>query len=77
MIQEDQQLVAEFNELQSRLAEFAKRAEAVKKHESKAAEEREQIEQAGMALVVRIKKQQSAAATWMYEAQYRERGAGD
>lgn len=77
MIQEDQQLVAEFNELQTRVGELSKRAEQVDKHESKAADDREKVEQAGMALVVRIKKQQAAAATWMYEAQYRERGAGD
>lgn len=77
MIQEDHQLVEEFNELQSRVDELAKRADEVQKHESKAAEDREQVERAGIALVVRIKKQQAAAATWMYEAQYRERGAGD
>jgi methyl-accepting chemotaxis protein len=77
MIQEDQQLVTEFNELQQRVEELVKRADEVQKHESKAAEDRENVEQTGIALIVRIKKQQSAAATWMYEAQYRERGAGD
>lgn len=77
MIQEDQQLVAEFNDLQQRVEDLAKRAAEVQKHESKLAEDREKVEQAGIALVVRIKKQQSAAATWLYEAQYRERGAGD
>jgi hypothetical protein len=77
MIQEDQQLVTEFNELQARVDDLAKRADRVQKHESKAAEDREQVERAGIALVVRIKKQQAATATWMYEAQYRERGAGD
>src|SRR6478672_2288981 len=61
MIQEDQQLVAEFNQLQKRVEDFAKRADEVKKHESKAAEDREKVEQAGIALIVRIKKQQSAA----------------
>jgi len=77
MLQEDKQLVTDLNDLQSRFHEFAKRAEVADKHESKIAENREALEQAGIALLVRIKKQQSAAATWLYEAQYRERGAGD
>ncbi len=37
----------------------------------------QQVEVTGIALVLSIKKQQAAAATWLSEAHFRDRGVGD
>jgi len=77
LVQEDRQLVADFTEFESRVAALASRAAQVRKHESKVADDQEGVEQAGLALILRIKKQQAVAATWLHEANYRDRGVGD
>jgi hypothetical protein len=66
--------VAKFHE---DLHELEQRAKRVGKHESKLEEHRERIENEGIALIVRIKKQMAAADTWLAESLYRDRGVGD
>ncbi len=77
MIGEDQQLVTELASYRRRFSAFAEAAALVKKHESKVAEQRDALEQDGVALIVRIKKQRAAADAWLAEAVYRDRGAVD
>jgi len=77
MIQEDRQLLTDFGQFESCVSDLARRAEQVQKDESKAADDRTRVEKTGIDLIVRIKKQQAAAATWLNEANYRDLGTGD
>ena len=77
MVAEDQQLVAEYQLFLSDLDDLARRVPEVKKHESKVAEQRELVSEQGEALIIRIRKLQVAAATWLNEACYRDRGPVD
>jgi hypothetical protein len=77
MIADDQGLVDELEKFSRRLSAFAASAEQAKKHESKVADERAGLEQEGIALIIRIRKQRAAADTWLTEALYRDRGAVD
>jgi hypothetical protein len=77
LIAEDQNLVLEQEAFRRKMDEFAQRASQVKKDEAQVAAQREQIEQDGIALVLRIKKQRAAADTWLAEAAYRDRGPVD
>jgi hypothetical protein len=77
MIQEDRQLLAEFGHFETRVDDLAVRAAQVQKNEGKAADDRSQVEKDGMDLILRIKKQQAAATTWLNEANYRDLGTGD
>lgn len=77
MVEEDQQLVAEYQLFLSDLDDLARRVPEVKKHESKVAEQRELLSERGVALIIRIRKLQAAAATWLNEACYRDRGPVD
>ena len=77
MIADDQGLVDDLEKFSRRLAEFAAGAAQVKKHESKVADERTDLEQEGIALIIRVRKQRAAADTWLTEALYRDRGPVD
>ena len=77
MIADDQGLVEDLEKFSRRLAEFSAGAAQVKKHESKVADERADLEQEGIALIIRIRKQRAAADTWLTEALYRDRGPVD
>jgi len=77
MIQEDRQLLADFGHFETRVDDLAVRAGQVQKNEGKAADDRSQVENDGMDLILRIKKQQAAATTWLNEANYRDLGTGD
>jgi len=77
MIQEDRQLLADFGNFETSVDDLAVRAGQVQKNEGKAADDRSQVEKDGMDLILRIKKQQAAATTWLNEASYRDLGTGD
>jgi septal ring factor EnvC (AmiA/AmiB activator) len=77
LIAEDQRLVEEFAKFSRRLASFAEAAALVKKHESKVNDELASLEQDGIALIVRVRKQRATADTWLTEAVYRDRGDVD
>jgi hypothetical protein len=77
MIQTDHELLEELVYFHERLHDLQRATSHVDWQESKLAAQRQNIEQIGIALILRIKKQQSAAATWLSEALYRDRGVGD
>jgi hypothetical protein len=77
MMQADHELLEELARFHEKLHDLQRAAEHVDWQETKLAAQRQGIEQFGIALIVRIKKQQSAAATWLAEAAYRDRGVGD
>ena len=77
MVETDEQLLEDYANFHESLQELAARANKVASHESRLEEARKEIEKAGIDLVVRIKKQQAAAATWLTEAHYRDRGVAD
>jgi hypothetical protein len=77
LIKADQQLLQDLAVFHEELHALRQRAEKVVKHESKLDEHRKRVEDAGIQLIVRIKKQQAAAGTWLAEALYRDRGVAD
>lgn len=77
LVQEDQKLLGDLAQFHEDLHALSERAERVDKHESKVEEQRKRLEEAGIDLIVRIKKQQAAAGTWLTEAHYRDRGVKD
>jgi hypothetical protein len=77
LIAEDQYLLLEQSAFCDRMNEFVQRAAQAKRDEAKVADERTQLEQEGISLIVRIKKQRAAADTWLAEANYRDRGPVD
>jgi hypothetical protein len=77
LIAEDQNLVLEQAKFDQRVNDFARRASQIKKDEAQTTAERTKVEQEGIALVLRIKRQRAAADTWLTEANYRDRGPVD
>src|SRR4051812_12519476 len=77
LIEEDQNLILEQEAFRNRMSDFAKRASQIKKDEAQVASERTKLEQDGIALILRIKRQRAAADTWLSEAAYRDRGPVD
>jgi hypothetical protein len=77
MVRADQDLLENYVRFHEDLHDMALRAAQVKKHEAKLEEQRQRIEEAGISLIVKIKKQEAAAATWLAEALYRDRGVAD
>jgi hypothetical protein len=77
MIQTDHELLEELACFHEKLRNLQQAAIHVNWQESKLVAQRQNIEQAGIGLILRFKKQQSAAATWLTEAVYRDRGVGD
>jgi len=77
MIQTDHELLEELACFHEKLHNLQQAAIHVDWQEGKLAAQRQNIEQAGIGLILRIRKQQSAAATWLTEAVYRDRGVGD
>jgi hypothetical protein len=77
LIAEDQNLLLEQSAFCDRMNDFVKRAAQAKRDEAKVADERTQLEQEGISLIVRIKRQRAAADTWLAEANYRDRGPVD
>ena len=77
LIAEDHNLVLEQDAFRTRINDFVKRASHLKKDEAQGTAERNKIEQEGLDLIVRIKRQRTAADTWLAEANYRDRGPVD
>jgi hypothetical protein len=77
LVAEDQNVMLEQGAFRKRATEFAGRASQIKKDEVQVASERTKLEQEGIALVLRIKRQRAAADTWLAEANYRDRGPVD
>jgi hypothetical protein len=77
LIAEDQSLLVDQDSFRTEVNDFAKRASHIKKDEAQVASERSKLEQKGLALILRIKRQRAAADTWLAEANYRDRGPVD
>jgi hypothetical protein len=77
LIAEDQNVVLDQDAFRTRVNEFTKRASQIKKDEAQVTNERTKLEQEGLALILRIKRQRTAADTWLNEANYRDRGPVD
>jgi hypothetical protein len=77
MVAADEQLLEDYAQFHESLQELAARANKVASHESRLDDSREELERSGIDLVVRIKRQQAAATTWLSEAHYRDRGVAD
>ena len=77
LIAEDQNLLLDQSAFCDRINTFALRAAQVKRDEAQVAAERDGLEEEGIGLIVRIKKQRAAADTWLAEANYRDRGPVD
>jgi outer membrane murein-binding lipoprotein Lpp len=74
---EDQELLVDYTELATSLENLAQMVSAAKKHESRAEEQRSDLEKKGTAFILRIRKHQVATDTWLSEAVYRDRGVAD
>jgi len=70
----DQQLLEQLARFHEDLHALAEAAGHVPKNEGKLAEQRQRIEDDGIRLITSIRKQQAAAATWLAEAHFRDRG---
>jgi hypothetical protein len=77
LIAEDQNVVLEQDTFRTRMNDFARRASQIKKDEGQVTTERTKLEQEGLGLILRIKRQRVAADTWLAEANYRDRGPVD
>jgi hypothetical protein len=77
LIAEDQNVLLDQDAYRTRIGEFVKRASQLKKDEGQATAQRTKLEQDGLALILRIKRQRTAADTWLAEANYRDRGPVD
>jgi hypothetical protein len=77
LIAEDQKVALEQDAFRTHLNDFARLASQIKKDEARAATERTKLEQEGLDLILRIKRQRAAASTWLAEASYRDRGTKD
>jgi hypothetical protein len=77
LVAEDHNLVLVQDAFRTRINDFVKRAAHLKKDEAQGAAERSKIEQEGLDLILRIKRQRAAADTWLAEANYRDRGPVD
>jgi hypothetical protein len=77
MIATDRQLLDELAKFHESVRDLEARAANVQWNEGKLAAERQQLEDAGICLIVHIKKQRIAAETFLSESFYRDRGVKD
>ncbi len=77
MIEEDKNLLGEYDGFLAELATLAARVPSAEKDELKIADHRAHVETRGNALILRIRKQRATASTWLSEAFYRDRGPVD
>lgn len=77
LISEDQNVLLEQDDFRQRVARFLSLTTQFKKDESRLAADRTSLEQEGIDLTLRIKRQRAAADTWLAEAAYRDRGPVD
>jgi Spy/CpxP family protein refolding chaperone len=74
--EEDAQLGEVYQAFGNDIRAFRKQAERVEPHEGKLAERLTRVVNDGLALVIRIRKQQRAIRTWLLEAFNRDTGVG-
>lgn len=77
MAKEDQAIVAELEQFRKELRSFYESIPEAIRHESKVAEQRQHLEEKGLAVAIRIKRQLAALTTWFSESLYRDRGPVD
>ena len=77
MIEEDKNLLCEYDGFLAEVDTLAARVPAAERDELKITDHRAHLEARGTALVLRIKKQRATASTWLSEAFYRDRGPVD
>lgn len=77
MIRTDKQLLDKLAHFHESLHALEKRAEELQWQETKLTPERERLEEMGISLIVQIRKQRTAAETWLAESLYRDRGVKD
>lgn len=77
MIQTDQQLLEELTRFHEALHDLNRQAADANWQEGKLAAEQKRIEETGIALILKIKKQRAAVTTWLAESAYRDRGTVD
>ncbi len=77
LVAEDQKVALEQDAFRTHLNDFAKLASQIKKDEARATAERTKLEQEGIEMILRIKRQRAAASTWLAEANYRDQGPVD
>ncbi len=74
LVRSDEQLLAQLTRFHEQLHSLAEAAEHVSRNELKLAEQRQKFEDDGISLILSIRKQRAAAATWLDEAHFRDRG---
>jgi hypothetical protein len=77
MIQTERQLLEELARFHEKLHALSGRAADAQWQESPLAAEQQKVADAGIGLILQIKKQRAEAATWLSEAIYRDRGPVD
>lgn len=77
MIEEDKNLLAEYQGFLAELETLTTRVPSAEKDELKVTDHRAHVETRGNALILRIRKQRAVASTWLSEAFYRDRGSVD
>ena len=77
LVAEDKNMLHDLETFRSQADQFVARAAQVKKDEVQLAGHRQTLEQNGIELIVRVRRQRAAADTWMAEANYRDRGPVD
>ncbi len=77
MLQTDQELFESLATFQDDAAALQQLAEVAGQEEVRIAERRQFLEHDGTSLILRIKKQHAAVATWLDEAHCRDQGVGD
>jgi hypothetical protein len=77
LIEEDQKLLEEWQAFEQELATLTQRAPDALKDELKVAGNVNRVEERGTRLILRVRKQQAAATTWLAESLYRDRGPVD
>ncbi|MGI8980299.1 MAG: hypothetical protein ACR2FY_13820 [Pirellulaceae bacterium] len=77
MIEEDKNLLGEYDGFLAELATLTARVPSAEKDELKVTDHRAHVETRGNALILRIRKQRAVASAWLSEAFYRDRGPVD
>lgn len=74
---EDQQLLAQFEALNRRMQELPAKASFVEPREGKLEDQTSDVVEDGLALIIRVRRQEQAISTWYMEAFNRDRGIAD
>ena len=74
---EDVEILKSYDEFEARVRRLQERAGVAGAREDKFDEEIRSIVDEGLALVIRVRKQERALSTWLAEAFHRDTGVGD